>query len=302
MVRFVVAPRAEGAPQRDLLGEGPVWDGATGTLTWVDIAGGRVNRLQAASGEVRVWDAGGHASAALPCRSGALLLARPDGLFRLDLASGAIRAFARPDPDPSNRANECRVDPGGRLWLGTMSNNLSPDGSPRPLAGVTGGLFRIDGAGRATRMLGGIGIANTLAWSPDGARLYFADSLAGVIWRFRFDAQTGLLHDREVFAGPDAAPGAPDGSAVDEEGCLWNARWGAGCLVRFAPDGRVDRRVELPVSQPTCPAFGGPDLKTLFVTSARVELEGLAPDSLDGALFAATVEVAGLATPPFADA
>lgn len=293
MANWEVVARPAHLPQRDQLGEGPLWDEAAQALWWVDIVGARVHRLDPSSGEVRQWAAGGHVSAAIPCEGGGLMLARPDGLSRLSLATGLATPFARPDPDPGNRSNECRVDPQGRLWLGTMSDNLAADGSPRPLRGSTGGLFRVEADGRSAPVLEGIGIANTLAWSPDGRRLFFADSLLDTIWSFRFHPEAGVLDDQRVFAGPGAAPGSPDGSAMDEEGGLWNARWGAGRVVRFAPDGRVDREILLPARQPTCAAFGGPDRRTLYVTSARQELVGADPDSLDGCLFAVPVDVAG---------
>ena len=241
-----VVPRPAHLPQRDQLGESPFWDQATGALWWVDIVGRRVQRLDGDSGEVRAWSTPGFPSAAVPCASGGLAVPMPDGVHRLDLGSGLTTPFARPDPHPANRANECRADPQGRLWLGTMSNNLKPDGSPRPLAGSTGGLFRIQADGRVSSMLDGVGIANTLAWSPDGGTLYFADSLKGVIWAFPFDAETGALGERRVFVDVGVAPGEPDGSSVDAEGFLWNARWGAGVIVRFAPDGRPERTVPCP--------------------------------------------------------
>lgn len=286
-------------PARDQLGEGPFWDVETQALWWVDIVGRRVMRLDDA-GEVRAWATPQHVSGAIPCASGGLMLALADGLHRLDLGAGLTTPFARPDPQTGNRSNEVRTDPQGRLWLGTMANNLAPDGRPLPLAGATGGLFRIAPDGSSARLLSGVGIANTLVWSPDGARLYFADSLLGVMWSFAFDGADGALSDRRVFLEPDAAPGAPDGSAMDEEGCLWNARWGGGCVARFTPAGRLDRLEPIPARQPSSVAFGGPDRRTLFVTSARQELEGLAPDSPDGALFAIRVDVAGVATPRFA--
>lgn len=294
MANWEVVGRPAHLPQRDQLGEGPLWDDAARALWWVDIVGARIHRLDPSSGEVRQWAVGAHVSAAIPCESGGLMLALPDGLSRFSPATGLLTPFARPDPDAGNRSNECRVDPRGRLWLGTMSNNLAPDGSPLPLRGSTGGLFRVEADGSSARVLEAIGISNTLAWSPDGARLHFADSLQDTIWSFRFDPHEGRLDDRRVFAGPGAAAGSPDGSAVDEEGCLWNARWGAGRVVRFTPDGRVDREIALPALQPTCVAFGGPDRRTLYVTTARQELEGLDPDALDGCLFALPVDVAGL--------
>ena len=285
---------------RDQLGEGPLWDEQAQVLWWVDIVGGCVQRLDPSSGQIQEWRVGHHVSAAVPCASGGLMLALPGGLARMDPASAALQPFVRPDADPGNRSNECRADPRGRLWLGTMSNNLEADGSSRPLRGATGGLFRIEADGRSTQILSGVGISNTLAWSPDGDRLYFADSLKGVIWRFRFDMDDGTVSERHVFAAPDAAPGAPDGSAVDEDGCLWNARWGAGLIVRFAPDGRVDRTIKVPAHHPTCVAFGGTDRTTLYITTARQELEELAPESLDGCLFAIPAGVTGLPSFRFA--
>ena len=300
MGAWEIVERPAHLPQRDSLGEGPLWDDEAQALWWVDIAGDRVHRLDPGSGEVRVWAAGAHVAAAIPAASGGLVVATPDGLHRMSLATGLLKPFARPDPHAGNRSNECRVDPQGRIWLGTMANNLHPDGSPAPLAGTTGGLFRVDADGSCHTVLEGIGIANTLCWSPAGDRLYFADSLQGVIWSFGYDPDRPVLEDRRVFAAPGAVAGGPDGSAMDEEGCLWNARWGGGRVVRFTPDGRIDREIVLPVAQPTCVAFGGRDRRTLYVTSARIELDGLAPDSLDGALFALPVEVAGLPSPRFA--
>jgi sugar lactone lactonase YvrE len=179
-----------------------------------------------------------------------------------------------------------------------MFNNLGPNGESLPLTRSSGGVFCIEPDGASTRLLEHIGITNSLAWSPDGRRFYCADTPKNVIWSFACDPEGPRLSDRKVFV--QGGPGRPDGSAMDEEGCLWNARWGAGRVVRFAPDGRIDREIHLPVAQPSCCAFGGADRKTLYVTSARHELEGLAPDSLDGSVFAVPVDVAGLAMSPFA--
>ena len=194
--------------------------------------------------------------------------------------------------------NECRCDPQGRLWLGTMCNNLRHDGAPIPIDRSSGTLFCVEADGSARRMLEGIGISNTLCWSPEGDRLYFADTMKEAIWVFPYTEDGPQLGRRRVFA--EGGPGHPDGSAMDEDGCLWNARWGGGRIIRFTPDGRVDREIILPVAQPSSCAFGGADRKTLYITSARQELEGLAPDSLDGALFAVAVDVAGMPMTRFA--
>ena len=285
-------------PERDQLGEGPFWDEAGQALWWVDIVGKRAWRLDPSSGAIHRWSLPRHCSAILPTRRGDAVVAMTDGLHRMDLASGETTPFSHPDPDAGNRSNECRCDSQGRIWLGTMCNNLHPDGSPLPIARSSGGLFCVEADGRSQRMLDGIGITNTLCWSPEGDRLYFADTLKETIWVFPYTEDGPLLGERRVFV--DRGPGHPDGSAMDEDGCLWNARWGGGRVIRFTPDGRIDREIVLPVAQPSSCAFGGPDRRTLYVTSARQELEGLAPDSLDGALFAVPVDVAGLPMTPFA--
>ena len=278
MRQMKIVDRGANATPYDQLGEGPVWDEEAQVLWWVDIVGCRVQRFDPSDGHVRNWRVDDHVSAAIPCVSGGLILAMAGGLARLDAGSGMRNIFARPDSDPGNRSNECRTDPRGAALAWDHVKQLGAGRvAPRPLRGSTGGLFRVEADGRSTQILSGVGISNTLAWSPDGDRLYFADSLKGVIWSFRFDLDDGTVTERRVFAAPDIAPGAPDGSAVDEEGCLWNARWGAGVVVRFAPDGRVDRTLKVPALQPTCVAFGGADRTTLYVTSARHGLKGLGP-------------------------
>lgn len=295
---YALVPRPPGAPPRDQLGEGPFWAEAEQRLYWTDIAGRWAHCIDPATGEGRSWRMPSSCSAILPARSGDPVVALADGLYRLDPATGAVRPFARPDDDPGNRSNETRCDPQGRIWLGTMCNNLGPAGEPLPLARRSGGFFCVRPDGSWTRLFAGLGISNTLAWSPDGTRFYCADTLREIIWSFAYDPEGPSLSDQTVFA--EGGPGHPDGSAMDEEGFLWNARWGGGRVIRYAPDGRVDRELFLPVEQPSSCAFGGPDRKTLFVTSARQELEGLAPDSLDGSVFAVRVDVAGMPMTPFA--
>jgi sugar lactone lactonase YvrE len=221
-----------------------------------------------------------------------------DGLYWLDVETGAVRPFVRPDPNPANRSNDTRCDPQGRLWLGTMCNNLGPEGQPVPMTRSSGGFFCVAPDGSSRAMLSGFGITNSLAWSPDGTRLYCADTKKDVIWSFAFDPDGPRLSDRKVLF--EGGPGHPDGASTDAEGCLWSARWGAGRFLRITPDGRVDREVEVPVSRPSSCTFGDRDRKTLYVTTARQELEGLAPDALDGSVFAIRVDVAGTPLTPFA--
>jgi sugar lactone lactonase YvrE len=295
---YDIVLRPAGAPARDQLGEGPFWSESEQALYWVDIAGRWAHRTEPASGQGRSWRMPSSCSAILPtARGGVAVVALVDGLHWLDMDTGRTRPFVSPDPDAGNRSNETRCDPQGRIWLGTMCNNLAHDGSPVPLTRHSGGFFCVEADGRFTRVMADIGITNTLAWSPDGTRFYCADTLKETIWSFAYDPEGPRLSDQRVFV--QGGPGHPDGSAMDEEGFLWNARWGGGRVIRFAPDGRVDREVRLPVEQPSSCCFGGPDRKTLYVTSARQELEGLAPDSLDGSVFAVPVDVAGMAMRPF---
>lgn len=284
-------------PTRDQLGEAPFWDEAAGVLYWVDIVGRRVSRFDPETGEIAEWTVPKHCSGAIPTLKGDLIVAMRDGLHRLDLESSETEPFARPDPDPGNRSNECRTDPQGRLWLGTMCNNLAPDGAPIPLTRSSGGVYCVDADGASTKLLGDIGITNNFTWSPDGTRFYTNDTKVGVIWSFAYQPDGPELRDQQVFV--EGGPGKPDGAAMDEEGCLWEARWGGGRVIRYTPGGRVDREIELPVAQPSSCAFGGPDRKTLFITSARQELDNLPPDSLDGSVFVVRLDVAGLPMRPF---
>jgi len=290
-------------PERDILGEGVVWDEAEQALWWVDIVGKRVHRLDPSTGAVRRWSTPSVVSFAGPTSAGGLIVALKDGAWRLDPDTGAVSAIGDPDGDRRNRSNDCRIDPWGRLWLGTMFDSSGVDGAPHTIEGATGGLFWLDGEGRSGRLLADVTIPNALAFTPDGGRVCFADTPRKVIWTYAVDPFGGpdggpVLHDRRVLL--EGGPGAPDGASMDEEGCLWNARWGAGLVARITPDGRIDRTVALPAIQPSCCAFGGADRRTLYVTSARENLQGPAPDSPDGALFAIAVDVAGAPTPRFA--
>lgn len=282
------------SPQRYALAEGPFWDVPSQTLYWADIAGRLACRLGPAGYEQ--WPMPEPVSAFIPTTANDALVTLASGVYRLPLDSALPRLtlFSHADPVPGNRANEARCDPHGQLWLGTMQNNLAADGSDIPLTERSGGLFRIGASGQATRLLGAQGIVNTLLWSPGGEWLYCADSLDGELRRYRLN-EGGGLGPAERWA--ETGPGAPDGSAMDEQGYVWNARWGAGCLLRFAPDGRIDRRIELPVSHPTSCVFGGPQLRQLYVTSAR---PAGATGEWRGAVLCADAPVAGARCERFA--
>lgn len=287
------------AKKRFELGEGPFYDGATRALYWVDIIAGEVWSLKTDSGETRTWGFDEPVSAVVPRQSGGLLIALANGLVFLDPETGKHTPFVAPEgKDSGNRSNEARVDPQGRFWLGTMQNNIGSAGEDLPITRSQGALYRVMPDGAVTRMEKDIGISNTLCWDEARGRLYFADTLAGVIFVYDWDGATGEIANRRVFAGPHER-GFPDGSALDAEGYLWNARWGGSCIIRYAPDGRINRIIDVPVQQPTSCVFAGDDLKTLYVTSARAGL-GDAANELDGALLCASVDVAGQACTAFA--
>ena len=275
---------------RAILGEGPCYDQASGTLYWVDINGGRGHALVLASGAFTTFTFDEPVSALVPRAGGGLLVALQSGIKTFDPMSGKLTPFATlEDPALGNRPNEARVDPAGRLWVGTMQNNVGADGGDTGVHRKSGVLYRVDADGTVSRHADGIGISNTLCWDPARRRLYFADTTLGTIWVHDFDPTTGTLAKRRVFAATEGH-GHPDGSAIDADGYLWNARWGGSCIIRYTPDGAIDRIVEVPVKQPTSCVFGGPQLQTLYVTSAAI---GLPAGGLDGALLAATAPIAG---------
>lgn len=287
------------ADHRFKLGEGPFYDGTSRTLYWVDIIAGEAWSLKSATGETRTWSFTQPVSAVVPRQSGGLLIALANGLAFLDPDTGKHTPFVAPEGvDSGNRSNEARVDPQGRFWLGTMQNNIGPAGEGLPITRSQGALYRVTADGAVTRMEKTIGISNTLGWDEARKRLYFADTRAGTIFVYDWDGATGEIANRRVFAGPHER-GFPDGSALDVDGYLWNARWGGSCLIRYAPDGRVDRIIDVPVQQPTSCVFAGDDLKTLYVTSARAGL-GDQANELDGALLRADADVAGQSCTAFA--
>lgn len=256
---------------RAAIGEGLIWDALEQALFWVDIPAGRLHRLDPATGAARHWDLGEPLGSAFLCRQGGMLLALRSGLVRLDPATGATRRLLAPEPDrPRNRPNDAAVDAAGRLWLGTMKAD--------PPAEPTGAFYRIDPHRGCRRVLDGFWTTNGLAFSPDQRTLYLSDSHPSVrtIWAFDHDPDSGRIGGRRVFFDSRAVAGRPDGATVDADGCYWMAGVGGWQLVRLTPAGRIDRIVELPVERPSRPAFGGPGLDTLYVTSIG---SGLTPGS-----------------------
>ena len=272
-------------PHRARLGEGPFWDAPTQALYWVDIAARQALRLM--GGQLQVWQLPEHVSAFIPCERGDALVTLSSGVYRLDLASEALTLLCVADPKAGNRGNEARCDAQGRLWLGTMQNNIGEQGEDLPITRRSGGLFRIDADATVTRLLNGLGIPNTLLWNEAGSQVHFGDSMDGTLYQHSIQAD-GQLGAAQAWFGLHTR-GGPDGSAMDAEGYIWNARWDGSCLLRLTPSGEVDRIIELPVSRPTSCVFGGPELTTLYITSAASPLG----HPLDGAVLAIEMDVPG---------
>jgi L-arabinonolactonase len=279
---------------RDVLGEGPCWDPRTGRLYWFDIKGKRLNWHEPRTEAADSYDLPVRASVAVPREQGGLLIVAENGISAFDPATGDLTIIEPIEAlPPGFRSNDGKIDVRGRLWWSVMDD----DHGERP-----GFLYRLDPGGRSVRMESGIHIANTTCCSPDARTFYLADSKRRTIYAYAMDPDTGALGERRVFAHTRGEAGSPDGSAVDAEGYLWNAQWGGWRIVRYAPDGGIDRIVETPVQQPSSCAFGGPDLATLYVTTAREGLSDAALETqpLAGSLLAFDPGVRGLALPMFA--
>ena len=245
-----------------LLGECPLWSPEESVLFWVDIDGRLVHRYDPATGVDETRSVPGRpGSLARTGRPGRLLAAAENELVRFDWDSGATTPWvALEPPSTGNRLNDGRTDPAGRFWVGSMYERAVD-------MRFTGHLYRIEGDGTFSAIRSEVGVPNALAFDPGHDRMYFADSLHETIWAYDYDLGTGTPRNERVFAEFSDLPGRPDGACVDSEGCLWVAAVHGGAVLRFTPDGRLDRRIDVPVTKPTMTAFGGTDLGTLFVTS-----------------------------------
>ena len=278
----------------DIVGESLVFDDARQALLWVDICGRRIHRLSLLNDRHEVWSTPAFPTSIGLRRDGGAIVGLLKQVTLWDYGE-RFAPLATIEPDlPDNRLNEGCVAPDGSFWVGTMQNNLTDAGDPKPITRSSGALWRVAPDGAVSRLTpSDCGIANTLAWMRDG-RVLSADTLANTIYQFEGGPE-GLKHRRVFSSGLER--GFPDGSTLDADGYLWNCRVAGGsCLARYAPDGALDRLVELPCSWPTSCAFGGPELATLFVTSARFTLtpERLRAQPDEGALFSIRPGTTGL--------
>lgn len=282
--------------RRDSVGESPIWCERTRKLWWVDIYGPCLQSFDPATGRHEIVPVPGKMLGSFGlCASGRFVLAMEDGLYVFDPGSGRRERVATvPEAGkPHNRLADGKCDPLGRYWVGTMNEVArEPDGA----------LYCLAADGSCTRVLENIIVPNAACFSPDGRIFYFADSRRLTLWAFDFDLDSGHVSNQRVFRDTTGQPGRPDGATVDIEGCVWTAEYVGSRLVRYTPAGEIDRVIELPVSHPTSCAFGGNDMKTLFVTSATRPLsaQAMATETWAGGLLAIDLDVGGFPERRFA--
>ena len=268
---------------RCALGESPVWWADAGLLVFVDITGRRLHRFEPGSQRHEIDVVEEDIGCVAPARGGGYVAGLRSGIWLLDSAARKQRKLAdNPENAATNRFNDGRVDPRGRYLAGTLDE---------PKAGGRAGLYRCDRRGVA-QLMDGVMTSNGLAFSPDGRTLYFSDTPRFVIYCFDYDPDTGAATNRRVFARiePTATDrGRPDGAAMDVEGCYWSSMYEGSRIRRYDPDGKVMADYHVPALNTTMPAFGGADMKTLFVTTARDKNGGPG-----GGLYAMPVDVAGV--------
>jgi sugar lactone lactonase YvrE len=279
-----------------LLGESPLWHAQEGLLYWIDIPGKRLHRYDPQRVVHESWSFDSEPGSVAPLLGGGLLIAMRDGLWRFDTVKGERTRVAKAPYDTAQqRFNDGKADAQGRFWVGTICEPREP---------AVGAFYRY-AAGKLDRVIDEVSVSNGLAWSPDGRTMYWSDTHKHQVFAFDFDGADGSLSKRRVFASfPVKAPnqdlstygGRPDGAAVDVEGCYWVAMFEGQRLLRLSPAGELLREIVLPVRCPTMPCFGGPDLKTLYITSARDKRPAaeLAQQPFAGCTLQMRVDVPGL--------
>jgi L-arabinonolactonase len=270
------------------LGEGALWHAGEGALYWVNILACEIHRFNPQTGEDAVLVVADTVGSVSIRESGGLVAAMGRGFYSVDFTTGRTGLLAEAEPDlVENRMNDGKPDRQGRFWAGSMH---------MPESRATGALYRLDSDLRCRRMVERVTVSNALAWSPDGRTMYYGDSTARVVWAWDFDVQSGDITNRRIFLDWEAIGGPPDGAAVDADGRYWLTVPGTWRINCYDPRGRLDRFVRLPVSNPTCAAFGGDKLDTLYVTSATymARPEDLQNQPLAGAVLAIDVGARGL--------
>jgi len=276
---------------RDILGEGPRWHPHEQCLYWVDIESKYYHRLHTITHTHQIFEVGELVGVLGFRDRGGLILASERGFSFFDPETRQLERIGDPEEDKSNtQFNDGAVDRLGRFWAGTLGDPFQNS------------LYRLDPDLSIHRMDTGFDVSNGIGWSPDNKVMYFTDSTPGIIYEYEYDLATGSIANRKIFVNRSGQSGVPDGLTVDAEGFIWSAVWDGGCIERYDPDGKLERRIDLPVQYPTSMAFGGQDLDELYITSALYEFpkEERHRYPLDGNLFRIKGIAKGISEPKFA--
>lgn len=275
-------------PANAILGEAPFWSVDEGVLYWVDIDGKTVFRYQPGNAGKQTYVLDYEIGCIIPRRNGGFVAGLDRGLAFLSSDLSKTEFFASPEEDlPDTRFNDGKCDRRGRFWVASADRN-----EVAPLAA----LYCLNGSGRLIRALSQVVVGNGMGWSPDNRTMYFTDTGIGTIFAFDYDIETGASENKRVFVEVDQQDGLPDGLTVDVEGYVWSAHWAGSRITRYAPDGGIDRVIDMPVPNVTSLAFGGSGLDRLFVTTARLGMneQELIEAPLSGSLFVVDAGVSGI--------
>ena len=274
---------------KNSLGEGITWSSINQSLFWLDIKPKTVLfRINLQSEKLETFEIPEFVTASSIISKSEIGLVSNNGVNKFNFQTKNYEIIKHVEEDiVTNRSNDGASDAKGRLWFGTMQNNINHDGSAKPLDAESGTLYCLL-ENKLNIVETNLGIPNTFVWSPDNTKFYFADSIKGSLLEYKFNLDEGSLSNKRNFFDFDR--GVPDGSSIDSDGFIWNCRWGGSCVVRIDPKGRVDQIYELPVENVTNCVFGGTDLKTLFITTAN----NSGKNQHDGSLFALNVNVPGI--------
>jgi len=276
---------------QDMIGECPTWVPEPGTLYWVDVRQGMLHSWRPKDAYRQDWSLPRPIGCFAVRADGTLIVAQGADLVWFDPATGTHKHALTLEASDDQRINDGACDSAGRFWVTTMTNNIKT-----PVVPGAGSAYCVRPDLSITNMRRGMTIPNTLVWSPDDRTMMLGDSPSRTISAYDFDREAGTISNaRDFYRFADDETGVPDGSTVDVEGCVWNARWGGGCVVRHNPDGSINRVIQLPVSQPAACVFGGPSMDILYIKTARDELsdEALAQEPMAGRVLAVNVGVRG---------
>lgn len=278
------------------LGEGVYWSHDENTLYWLDVPmPSKLFKLNLQNNKLLTYDMPEMITAMSLRSNGDMLIASHHGINNFNFKEEKITKILDIEPSlPNNRCNDGAADSKGRFWIGTMQNNISPEAKDIDIIENSGSLYCIKEDLTFSKHESNIGVSNTLAWSPDNKKFYFTDTLTGIIYSYDFDLVNGKIYNKKNFAQNER--GYPDGSTVDSEGFLWSCRWGGSCVIRFNPQGEVDDIIELPVENITSCTFGGKNLQTLFITTARwgMSQNEILMNPEAGGLFSIDLDVKGM--------